>query len=92
MDRLNPGDIVRHFKRETAAPSGTDYLYRIIDIAIHSETGEEYIVYRQLYGEGRLFIRPKAMFMSEVDRTKYPDIRQKWRFERCDSLPLPIPS
>ena len=49
----------RHFK---------DMPYQVIDIALHSETQEEYVVYRALYGERRLFIRPKTMFFEDVTR------------------------
>lgn len=64
--------IYKHFKG--------DY-YIVEDVAIHSETKEKYIVYRGLYGEGKLYIRPYDMFMSEVDREKYPNVKQKYRFE-----------
>lgn len=64
--------VYRHFK-------GRCYL--VEDVALHSETGEEYVVYRQLYGEGKLWIRPKDMFLEPVDRVKYPDCEQEFRFE-----------
>ena len=64
--------VYRHFKGR---------FYLVEDVATHSETGEEYVVYRQLYGEGKLWIRPKAMFLEGVDRVKYPDCRQEYRFE-----------
>ncbi len=41
--------------------------YRVIDIARHSETGEELVVYRQLYGDGSLWVRPRAMFIEEIE-------------------------
>lgn len=81
MREFQPNDIVRHFKRETVDPATTDYLYRIVGTAIHSETKEKYMVYQGLYDDCEMYIRPFEMFMSEVDREKYPEIRQKYRFE-----------
>lgn len=64
--------IYRHFKG--------DY-YIVVGIAKHSETEEEMVVYRQLYGAGELWVRPMSLFISEVDHKKYPDVKQKYRFE-----------
>ena len=72
MQELKLKRVYRHFKG--------DY-YLVEDVARHSETGEEYVVYRKLYGDGSLWIRPLAMFLSEVDREKYPDCPQRCRFE-----------
>ena len=75
-----PGTKVKHFKREIES-DGNLYLYEIVGLAHHSETDETLMVYKALYGEGKMCARPIDMFMSEVDHDKYPDIKQKYRFE-----------
>ena len=72
MDEVKLNRVYKHFKGD---------LYLVEDIAIHSETNEKYVVYRALYGDNLLYIRPYKLFMSEVDHEKYPDIKQKYRFE-----------
>ncbi|MBE7056647.1 MAG: DUF1653 domain-containing protein [Ruminococcaceae bacterium] len=79
---FTPGDIVKHFKRELVSPESTDYTYKIIAIAKHTETEEKLIVYQALYGTNEIYARPYEMFMGEVDKEKYPEIKQKYRFER----------
>ena len=78
---IRVGDIVRHFKREWAEESSTQYLYKVLAFAEHTETGEKLVVYQALYEPFKVCARPYDMFMSEVDREKYPDVQQKYRFE-----------
>lgn len=84
--KLRVGDVVRHFKRETAAASSTDYLYKILAFAEHTETGESLVIYQSLYPPFNIWARPYDMFMSEVDKEKYPEIKQKYRFEALSEL------
>lgn len=79
--KFQPGDIVRHFKRELVDQNTKEYIYKIITFAHHSETDEMLVVYEALYPPYKVCARPYDMFMSEVDREKYPNIKQKYRFE-----------
>ena len=82
---IQVGDIVRHFKREWVSAQTSEYLYKVLTFAQHTETGERLVVYQGLYAPFKICARPYEMFMSEVDRQKYPEIRQKYRFERVES-------
>ena len=72
MNELVIKGIYRHFKG--------DY-YLVEDIAYDSETKNRMVVYRRLYGDGSLWVRPLEMFLSEVDHKKYPLVTQKYLFE-----------
>lgn len=76
------GDIVQHFKREWVSSETSEYLYKVLAFAQHTETGEKLVVYQAMYPPFKICARPYDMFMSEVDREKYPKIRQKYRFEK----------
>ncbi len=73
-DLPKPGQVYRHFKGN---------IYRIITIADHSETGELLVIYKRDDEEERAYARPLDMFMSEVNKKKYPQVREKYRFTLC---------
>ena len=66
---IRKGQVYRHFK---------GYLMTIIEVATHTETGEEFVIYEH---NGKVWARPKDMFLSLVDKEKYPECKQKYRFE-----------
>ena len=72
MQELQIGRVYRHFKG--------DY-YLVEGLAHDSESGVPCVIYRKLYGDGGLWVRPLEMFLSRVDREKYPEVRQEYRFQ-----------
>jgi hypothetical protein len=70
--KLKIKGIYRHFKGD---------FYLVEDIAIHSETNEKLVIYRKLYDDCDLYVRPFEMFIEKVDKVKYPEVDQEYRFE-----------
>lgn len=81
MDRvIQIGKKYKHFKGK---------MYKVLDIVYDSESNndDEYkkvVIYQALYGDKLKWARPYDMFNSEVDHIKYPDVKQKYRFEEID--------
>ncbi|MCR5283641.1 MAG: DUF1653 domain-containing protein [Lachnospiraceae bacterium] len=79
-----PFEVYRHFKGN---------LYQILTLAEHSEDGRTMVVYQALYGAYKVYVRSLDMFMSLTDTEKYPDVTQRYRFEKIETktedTPLP---
>lgn len=81
---IREGDLVQHFKREWVSEHTAEYLYKVLAFAQHTETGEKLVIYQAMYPPFKICARPYGMFMSEVDREKYPEVKQKYRFEKVE--------
>lgn len=76
MNELKLNRVYRHFK-------GNYYLVK--EIALSSETLEEYVVYQALYDDSKTYIRKKDMFLDSIDINREDNVtHQKYRFELID--------
>lgn len=69
MNKPKIGEVYRHFKGN---------IITVLEIAKHTENLEEMVVYEH---DGEIWVRPLSMFLEKVDKEKYPDVEQEYRFE-----------
>ena len=72
MRKVHINHIYQHYKGDK---------YIVLGIGKHSETLEEHVIYRALYGNGQIWVRPISLFVDEIDHKKHPEIKQKYRFQ-----------
>ena len=70
-------DLVKHFKGDR---------YRIISLGVDTETEKEVVIYKKEDGTGNIWVRPLDMFNSKVDKEKYPNCEQEYRFELIERI------
>lgn len=68
--KIEKNQIYKHFKGN---------LYKIINLGVHTETGEEMVIYQDINNE-KIWVRPLSMFISKIDKTKYPKVKEEYRF------------
>lgn len=73
-----PFEKFRHFKGNS---------YQVMALAKDADTGKDLVVYQAMYGDFTVYVRGLDEFMSPVDKEKYPDASQEYRFERIGETP-----
>ena len=74
---IKAGKLYRHFKGN---------IYKVICVAMHTETSEDIVIYQDTKNEYKIYARPIDMFLSEVDKEKYPNVEQHYRFEKLNDI------
>lgn len=84
MCEFKPFDVVKHFKRETINKEKYPllYYYKIIGTGYTTDNAEYVMIYQALYEPQTIFVRNFDEFMNLVDTGKYPEVKQKYRFEK----------
>lgn len=77
MREIIIGKIYKHFKGN---------LYIVLDIVNDSESDDKVVIYESLYGDGLKWARSYNSFISLVDKDKYPEVKQKYRFEEVNEI------
>lgn len=72
MRKVHVGKVYKHFKENE---------YKVLCIAMHTETNEDMVIYQNIHDESKIYARPYDMFNSFVDKEKYPEVKQVYRFE-----------
>lgn len=82
--RMRSQELAKEFKEKMVGKRYRHFkgnIYIVVEVAIHSETAEPMVIYKSGNDQSLVWTRPLDMFLSEVDREKYPDVQQKMRFE-----------
>lgn len=88
-ERIKNQNIAEHFKKEMVGKRYRHFkggIYIVTDIAVHSETAGLMVIYKTFDEPSLVWARPLSMFLSEVDKNKYPDAKQEFRFEQISEM------
>lgn len=75
MREVKVGHLYKHFKGKK---------YKVLMIAIDASTEEKLVIYQAQYKDKIIWARPYNEFISEVDHVKYPNVKEKYRFEEIN--------
>lgn len=90
--RMNAQNAAQYYKENMIGKRYRHFkggIYIVTDIAVHSETARLMVIYKNFNDDSKInctWARPLAMFLSEVDKEKYPDAKQEFRFEQIAEM------